>query len=126
MKVPAIQRIERISLLLLGVMTLASLLLWDTGITLGVALGGLFGTANFYALRRLVQTIAAGGSAPKQAMIVVLLMLKFGVLAVLIYLAMKLLPINPLALLVGISVLVLSIFVEGFRSMSSGTAPQSE
>ena len=121
-----LQRIERMSLLVLGLVILASLLFWDAGITLGVALGGLIGTLNFYALRRLVQTIATGGSPRKQAVIVLLLMLKFGALAGLIYLAMKLLPINPLALLVGISVLVLSIFVEGFRSMGDGTAPQSE
>ena len=121
-----VQRIERLSLLLVGVATLASLLLWDLGITLGVALGGAVGTANFYALRRLIQSMVSGDSPRKQTVMVVLLMLKFGLLAALIYLAVKLLPINPVALLVGVSMVVLSIFVEGFRSMVSGTAPQSE
>jgi ATP synthase I chain len=122
----AVKSIELFSLLMVGVATLASLLMWDMGITLGVALGGIIGTANFYALRRLIQAIVAGDSPRKQGVMVVLLTLKFGLLAVAIYLAVKLLPINPLALLVGISFIVLSIFIVSFRSMVSGAEPQSE
>lgn len=121
-----VQRIERLSMLLVGVVTLASLLFWDLGITLGVALGGAIGTLNFYALRRLVQALATGEDPRKQTVMVVLLTLKFGLLAAAIYLVVKLLPINPVALLVGVSIVVLSIFVEGFRSMVSKAAPQSE
>ena len=48
MKSGAVSRIERLSLLLVGIVTLASLLLWDIGITLGVAVGGALGTVCIY------------------------------------------------------------------------------
>lgn len=125
MKQP-IQSIERLSLLLVGVLALASLALWDLRVTLGVALGGCLATFNFYALRRLVQAIVSGNSPRKQLVMVMLLTLKFGLLAASIYLTIKLLPVSPLALLVGMSVVVVAIFAVGFRAALGGTAPQSE
>lgn len=121
-----VQRIERTALLLVGAAILVSVLFWDLRIIFGVAVGGGLAVLNFYALRRIVQAIVAGSNPRKQVLLVVLLTAKFGFLAAVIYLAIKLLPVNPYALLIGISVVVLSIFVEGFRSMLSGAAAESE
>jgi hypothetical protein len=121
----AVQRIERLALLLTGVAVLLALVItWDLGWVLGVAIGGLLGVGNFYALRRIVGALfRSNQSGRKQSVMVVLLTLKFGVLAAGIYLIIRFVPINAVALLCGISVVVLSIFVVGFRAVLPGAEP---
>ncbi len=126
MTLPAIQRIERLSFLLVALVTLLSFLFRDRDITLGAGLGGLLGTLNFYALRRMIQAIFQSSNPRKQAVLAVLLTLKFGLVGTTIYLFVKFLPINALALLVGISIVVVSIFIEGFRTIACKAAAQSE
>ena len=128
MSQPVVQRIERIALLLTGAATLISLVLtWDLGWVVGVALGGLLGVGNFYALRRLVGGLFASASedahSRKQMTMAVLLILKFGLLAAIIYLVIHIVPIEPVGLLGGISVVVVAIFVEGFRTVLRGAEP---
>ena len=122
----SVQRIERLALLLTGAATLISLVLtWDLGWVLGVALGGLLGVGNFYALRRLVGGLigADGARTRKQTVMGVLLTLKLGLLAAAIYLVIRFVPIEPLGLLCGISVVVVAIFFEGFRTVLRGAEP---
>lgn len=126
MTIPHILRIERLAALLVGLTTLLSLLFWDASITLGAAVGGAIAALNFYALRRLVQAITSSENQSKQAVMVILLTMKLGALAGAIYLMINYLPVNPLAFMVGVSVIVLSIFIEGFRTVLAGAAPQSE
>jgi hypothetical protein len=121
----ALKKIERTSLVLVCAATLASLLFWDVAVLLGVALGGGLAALNFFALRRIMGAIFAS-SGQRQALMAVLLTLKFGVLAACIYLIVKYVPVDPTALLAGISVVVLSIFFEGARAMLGGAAAQSE
>jgi len=122
---PAIHRIERLALLLTGMATLTCLvatqqLPW----VLGVALGGLLGVGNFYLLRRIVGSLFGGEASSRQQLaMAVLLTLKFGFLAVSIFLVIRFTPVNALALLCGISVVVLAIFVEGFRTVLRGAEP---
>jgi hypothetical protein len=114
---PPVQRIERLSLVLVVVAVLASLALRDLRVTLGVGIGGALGALNFLALRRILQGILRGDSSRKQAVLGALLTLKFGVLAGCIYLVVSRAPVRPGAFLVGFSVVVLAIFVEGFRTV---------
>jgi hypothetical protein len=44
-----------------------------------------------------------------------LLTLKFGLLALLLFVSVRFLPVSAVGLLAGVSVVVLAIFVEGFR-----------
>lgn len=117
MTLPPVQRIERLSLVLVVVAVLASLALRDLRVTLGVGIGGALGALNFLALRRILQGILRGDSSRKQAVLGALLTLKFGVLAGCIYLVVSRAPVRPGAFLVGFSVVVLAIFVEGFRTV---------
>jgi hypothetical protein len=117
------QRIERLSLLLAVLAAGASLLCKSWSVTLSVALGGVLATLNFFALRRILQGIFTGKSPRKQVLLGVLLTLKFSVIAAGIYLIMKWLPVNAIALIAGLSVVVLSIFVEGFRTVLRGASP---
>ena len=114
----AVNRIERLALVLTGVAVLVTLLItWDIAWVLGVAVGGLLGIGNFYALRRIVGALfQSSQSRTKQSVMVALLTLKFGALAAGIYLIIRFVPIDAVALLCGVSVVVLSIFVVGFRS----------
>ncbi len=112
-----VQRIEKLAALLVGIATLATLFLRDPRVTLGLALGGALATINFWALRRILQGILQGGSNPRrQAVLGLLLTIKLGVLAAVIYLAVSYLPVHPIAFLAGVSVVVLAIFIEGFRA----------
>ena len=123
-----VHNVERIALLLVGTATLVSLLLWDRSVVLGVGLGGLVAAINFFALRRILQGMfrAAGTNPQKQALLGILLTLKFGILATTLFLIVKFVAVSPVALLVGISLVVISIFVEGIFAVFRGVATQSE
>ena len=123
-----VKRIERVALSLVGLATLASLVFWDGRIVLGVGLGGMLAALNFHVLRRIMAAIfqAEGSSTQKQAFTGVLLTFKFGALAAVVFLVVNYAPVEPVAFMVGISVVVLSIFIEGFRIMLRGPAAQSE
>jgi hypothetical protein len=122
---PQSNNIERISLLLLAVATLLALVLADIPFALGTFVGGLLGVGNFAILRRLMAGIVASGSQPKKAMLSFILLFKFGLVGALIFVVMKYLPIDPVGLMIGVSTVVISIFVEGFRMVQRETAAQS-
>ena len=111
-----VQRVQLLGLILLGLAVVAAALLGDRAMVLGVLVGGLLASANFYALRRLVAALLQGGRPRRLALLGTLLTLKFGLLALSLYLIIRFLPVNAIGLLAGISVMVLAIFVEGFRS----------
>lgn len=120
-----IQRVERIALVLVGVATLISLVSLDRSVFLGVGLGGILAAANFHALRRILQGLfnsQDNKSSSRQAALSVLLTVKFGVLAACIFLVVRYLPVEPMAFLAGISMVVLAIFVEGVRVVLRGDA----
>ena len=120
-----VQRVERIALVLVAVATLISLVSMDRAIFLGVGLGGALAAANFHALRRILQALFKSHdqkSSSRQAMLSVLLTIKFGLLAACIFLVVRYLPVNPMAFLAGISTVVLAIFVERVRVVLRGGA----
>jgi hypothetical protein len=121
-----VERIERLAALLVALATLASLLFGDRRVVLGVGLGGALAVLNFAALRRIMQGIVASDSRRRQTVMAVLLMTKLAVLAVVIYVILRHVPVHAIALIAGISVVVVSIFVEGFRTVLCRTAAPSE
>jgi hypothetical protein len=121
-----IVRIERLALVLLGLALLVSLLSRSTRVVLGVATGGGLAALNFFALRRLTLGIVASESRNRQTVLAVLLAAKLGFLAAVLYLVLRFLPVDGLAFLAGISVVVLSILVDGLRGALGGAAASSE
>jgi hypothetical protein len=111
----AVLRVEKIGFLLVGVATLVSLLFQDRAMVLGVGLGSALAALNFSALRRILQGIFTGKNPRKQLFLGILLTIKFALLATAIYLIIKFIPISAIAFIIGISVVVMAIFVEGFR-----------
>lgn len=109
------KRIERRTVALVIVAVLFCMVaLRDFNITLGVAVGGAIELINFYALRRLVEEILRGTRPDKQALLVIALALKFTALAGCFYGAIYILNVNVIALIAGISLVVVSIIIEGF------------
>ena len=125
-QVSSVERVERLAALLVAVATLASLLARDWRVALGVGLGGAIAVLNFAALRRIMQGIFASDSRRRQTVMAVLLMTKFALLAMAIYVIVRFVPVQAIALIGGISVVVLSIFIEVFRSVLCRAAASSE
>ena len=109
--------IERLGLVLVALATLATLWLGRVDVTWGVLIGWLLGVVNFYALRRLMGGIMQAGNPPRQIALTLLLLVKFGLLGLVLYLVLTHFPIDPLSMLVGVSLVVVAIFIEGARSV---------
>ncbi|MCA9670570.1 MAG: ATP synthase subunit I [Myxococcales bacterium] len=109
--------VERLALVLTATATLISLFITTADVTLGLLVGGMLGSANFYALRWLMSGILKNNpdGAPKRSGLVMLLMLKFGLMGTALFIVMRFVPLSGTALLIGVSLVVFSIFVEGLR-----------
>ncbi|MBI4509236.1 MAG: ATP synthase subunit I [Deltaproteobacteria bacterium] len=117
--------IERWNLFIAALLILAGVLFFDMPVALGFTLGASLSCANFYAIHRLMKkSMSATGT--KRAKLQGLLMAKMGVLMFLIFLAIKYLPIHPIALAVGLSVFLLSIAAESIRFALGQRAPQGQ
>jgi hypothetical protein len=112
-------RMELWSCLAAGVLVIGAALLFDTPVALGVLVGSLLSIGNFHAIRTLLGgSIKASGG--RKAMLQMLLMGKMGLLILLVFLAIRFLPLSPIALAVGISVFLVGIIIESVRSLNDG------
>lgn len=112
--------IEKWNGIFAAVMVLAALAFFDMGVVVGVAVGAALAIVNFSSMRKLV-----GASMRRQgkqrALLQLILIAKMGVLFLLVFLAIRFLPLNPIAFAVGISVFLLSITVESVRYVCTGS-----
>lgn len=120
-KEPLIHPIERLAAALVVLATIAASLLASPRFALGVALGGLLSVLNFWALRTVLRGLMRAQHPPKQAGLALLLMLKFALMGVAIFLLINYAPLDASGLLVGVSIVVLAILIEGFRIAARGT-----
>jgi hypothetical protein len=87
---------------------------FSTEVALGVTVGAVLAVANFHGVRRLVgASLRVGGM--RRAALQLLLMAKMGILFLLVFLAIRFLPIHPVGLAVGMSVFLISVAVESIR-----------
>jgi hypothetical protein len=85
-----------------------------------VAVGAALAVVNFYGVRRLV-TASLRRDGMKRAALQLLLIGKMGLLFVMVFLAIRFLPLNPVGLAIGMSVFLISIAVESIRfAMAAG------
>ena len=79
---------------------------------LGALVGSLLSLGNARSLRFL-----GGRLSPRRSvgLLIVLFQAKLGIIAALIYLALRFLPVSPLALLLGLSALPLGIILRGLQ-----------
>ena len=105
--------IERNNVIVCLVLTLGSVICKSFAITLGVFLGGIIVTLNFWLLRRIIERglIAASGIRPA---FVVSYVFKFTAMAVVIFVLIKYEVVNTFGLVVGLSSVFIGIAVDEF------------
>jgi hypothetical protein len=92
------------------VATLGSLAFWRVDVTAGVGLGAIIALANFWTLRWLMgRAVERTAATAQRAGAGFLLTFKFALLVGAIYALLRLLPIDPIALMAGLSVVVVVI-----------------
>lgn len=110
-KTPIIKRIERGNFWILGAMLLASVLFCSSRFTVGVALGGAISILGFLSLqglvRRLISLPAHKGRLRVALYHYIRLGLLFGILGLILAKGF----VDPLGLLLGLSVVVLNLFL---------------
>ena len=115
MELKHLRAIERFNLLVAVVICLGSLLFWQRGIALGAFLGAGLAVVNFWAIRRVSEAGLKTKSERKRLVLISFLLAKMGALIALVYLAIRYLPINVLAFIVGLSTFLVSIMIVSFR-----------
>jgi len=97
--------------LLLGLLLLASLWFLNGSISLGLILGGGVAILNFRWLRLIMEKVFFH----RQKIHILQLVIKFSVLAAVLFLILRYTRANPIALVVGVSTLFVSLFWEMLR-----------
>lgn len=107
-----LRAVEHWVLLCSGALLLGSLVLGDPRWQLGALVGALLSLGNARSLRFLASRLTPRKSL---GLLIVLFQAKLGLIAAVIYVAMRLLPLSPLALLLGLSALPLAILLRGLQ-----------
>ena len=109
-----LEAIERWNLLLSAILIVGAAAFFDRRVALGVVVGAALSCANFWGIHRLVLA-SLRSSGRKRSVLQILLGAKMAVLMLLVFLAVQFLPLNPVALAVGLSVFLVSIAIESVR-----------
>lgn len=109
-----IDRVFRWNWPLLGLLLAASLVLWSVSFSLGVLAGGLLATANFHLLHRSLKKQFGVGHRPSIMGVVGRSYLRFAATGVIILVLLKFNLVNAIALLIGLSLVVLNLTLTGF------------
>ena len=107
--------IERWNYLFAAVFIVVASVAFEAPVALGVAVGAGLACANFFALHRLLDRALGEQRVKRRLALQLLIVAKMGVVLVLIFLALRFLPLSPVALAVGLSVFLLSIGAESIR-----------
>ncbi|MBK6846035.1 MAG: ATP synthase subunit I [Proteobacteria bacterium] len=110
------------ALLLLAAATLGLLTLQRAPLALGLAVGGLLGVLNFWALRRLLAALVASARPWQQAALAGVMVLKLSAVGVALWVVLRLVRVDAVGFLGGVSVVVLAILIEGLRLALRGDA----
>ena len=102
--------IERLNVILALLAVLVSLWFRRLDVFLGVATGAAIAVGNFRLLRGLLEGVLRSHGR-RQGVLGGLLVAKMGALLLVIYLVLRYLPVNVVAFVCGISVVMASIFV---------------
>ena len=113
--------------IILMVLGSASFFIMNSFFTLGVILGGLFIIANFSLLQHTVRSAFAddGTMKKKRAAIIAKYYFRLAITGIIIYILVSNGWVDPIGLVVGLSVVVISIAYVGIRAalkISSGEA----
>jgi drug/metabolite transporter (DMT)-like permease len=113
-----LRRIERWNWLFAALLVAGAAVFFGRDVVLGVAVGALLSAVNFWSIRSLAGRVLAS-SGRRRMTLQLLLVGKMGAMLVLVYLAMRFLPLSIIALAVGLSVFLLSVAAESVRHVFS-------
>lgn len=125
---PHLLVIERWAVLL-GAALVGTTLVWGSPrVQLGACVGAGLSILNARVLRYLGARLSGARSGAQSSpssvgLLVLLFQVKLGVLAALLYLALRLLPLQPIALVLGLSALPVAIVVRGIQYGLQAAAP---
>ena len=113
-----IQRIKSLNWVVLALFSLGSLLLGDMRFSVGVMAGGLLAIANFGALGHTIERAFSpdGIFRAKKKTVVAKYYLRMAAMGLAVYLLITRQVVHPIALAIGLSVIVVSISVFGVKS----------
>jgi hypothetical protein len=107
-----LRAVEQWVLLCSAALLLGSLVFGEPRWQLGALVGALLSLGNARSLRFLASRLTPRKSV---GLLIVLFQAKLGLIAAIIYVTMRLLPLSPLALLLGLSALPLGILLRGLQ-----------
>ncbi len=109
-----LRAMERWNLFFSGIAIVIAALAFERPVLVGVALGALIACVNFYAIRKIWESLLTGSTAKRQSMQMLFIVKMIALFAV-VFVCIRFLPMSPAAFAVGISIFLLSIVVESAR-----------
>jgi len=109
-----LRAMERWNWIFSGIAIAIAAIAFDRPVLVGVALGSIIASVNFWAIRKIWESLLTGSAARRrqmQTLFLVKMMLLFAVLGVCLFLV----PMSAPAFAAGISIFLLSIAVESVR-----------
>jgi hypothetical protein len=110
-KAPVVRRMERRNWWILGALLAASVLLLPLRFTAGVAAGGVLSILGFHTLEAIVSRILRLPAYKARARIVAYHYARLGVFFGILALVLGLRLVDPLALVIGLSVVVMNLIL---------------
>ena len=106
-----LNRIEKTSLVVASIMVLVSLAWMNVSVSASVAGGAAIAIGSFVLLHLFVRR-AFGGSGTSRVTFLVAIVVKLAVVATILWVIVVYVPIQPVAFLVGLSAILISLLVE--------------
>lgn len=106
--------------LILGLALIGGLAFGSQPMTLGILAGGLIAISSFYWLSRSLKKLLGPGSTGSRFLMQVLSMLKLVVIALLLLLLIMNFNLDPIGILIGLSIVVMNVFVVVIKSIFTG------
>ncbi|HWR97591.1 MAG TPA: ATP synthase subunit I [Candidatus Methanoperedens sp.] len=125
MSLDAADRIERTAWALGGLLLAASLLWRSLTVTAGVGVGVLLAVLNYRSLVRFVRTLVASGAPALPRARYALYLSKYALSAAVVVAALKFRIADPIALLVGASVLLPALLREAAHGAAAPTRKEA-
>jgi hypothetical protein len=113
---PSIRNIERLNYVIAGIATIAAVLTQTRAIALGIAVGGGLTCLNFFVLRKLVTKWTADAANGTSSNAAYLMLPKMIGLMGAVVVAILVLPLDPIAFIMGYSIFIMSITIESALS----------
>ena len=118
-----IEHIEQLAALLVVLVGTALLAFGATGLAAGAVAGGALSIANFYLLRKLSRGLLRTTHPPKQLLLGLLMATKFLVMGAALFVMIRYAHLDAIGMLVGVSLVVLSILIGGFKLATTPSDP---